>query len=378
MTAAPFIHAAPGPADVALRGVTKAFGSDVVLHPLDLEIRRGEFFSLLGPSGCGKTTTLRIIAGLEKPTAGDVLIRGISMEGVPVEKRPTNLVFQKLALFPHLSVFDNVAFGLRMKHLPRAEIRRRVEEMLARVRLEGFERRAISQLSGGQQQRVAIARALVNEPAVLLLDEPLGALDLQLQLHMQQELVRIQRASGTTFIYVTHNQQEALAMSDRIAVMNGGRVEQVDMPVALFRRPASEFVARFMGQTNVLSGRVREANGAGVRIEAAGLTFHVGSAPGLVLGQPVKISVRPERLRIVPPRSGRIVLPVERAVFQGVTTLYVLRLPGGSEISVSMLASPQPLPGPGELVGLVWDDDAAIPLGIPAQARETERAREPA
>ncbi|RUZ71799.1 ABC transporter ATP-binding protein [Mesorhizobium sp. M7A.F.Ca.US.006.01.1.1] len=362
MTAATAETAFPKAVDICLDGVSKEFGNQVVVAPLKLEIRQGEFFSLLGPSGCGKTTTLRMIAGLEAPTAGEITIRGKSMAGIPIEKRPTNMVFQKLALFPHLSVFDNIAFGLRLKRVGRAAIRSRVNSMLETVKLEGYEQRSIAQLSGGQQQRVAIARALINDPAVLLLDEPLGALDLQLQLHMQQELVRIQRASGTTFVYVTHNQQEALAMSDRVAVMNEGRFEQVDTPLALFHRPASEFVARFMGQTNVLTGNVTSIEGDEIRVSASGLTFDVGAGARRSIGRKVVLSVRPERLHLGSHVGANAVLPLVRAVFQGTTILYTFGLPNGEELNVSALAPSDAVPAIGESVGLHWQRNAAIAL----------------
>jgi spermidine/putrescine transport system ATP-binding protein len=351
-----------GAIDIRLSNVGKKFGDQTVVEPLNLDIRQGEFFSLLGPSGCGKTTTLRMIAGLEAPTEGEITIRGKSVIGVPVERRPTNMVFQKLALFPHLSVFDNIAFGLKLKRTSKHEIRNRVSVILETVKLEGYGQRAISQLSGGQQQRVAIARALVNDPAVLLLDEPLGALDLQLQLHMQQELVRIQRASGTTFVYVTHNQQEALAMSDRVAVMNAGRFEQVDTPLALFHRPASEFVARFMGQTNVMSGEVTAKNGNEAHVSAQGLTFVLIGQETLSVGDKVLLSIRPERLHLATQQDAKLSLPLLRTLFQGTTVLYTFGLPGGDELNVSALAPSGALPEAGQQVGLRWENDAAILL----------------
>lgn len=348
--------------DIRLSNVGKRFGGQTVVQPLNLDIKRGEFFSLLGPSGCGKTTTLRMIAGLESPTEGEITIRGKSVIGIPVERRPTNMVFQKLALFPHLSVFDNIAFGLKIKRTAKHEIGNRVSAILETVKLEKYGQRAIAELSGGQQQRVAIARALVNDPAVLLLDEPLGALDLQLQLHMQQELVRIQRVSGTTFVYVTHNQQEALAMSDRVAVMNAGRFEQIDTPLALFHRPASEFVARFMGQTNVLSGEVTFVDGSAAKVTAQGLTFVLTGHETLAAGDKVLLSVRPERLYLTAPQDAKLTLPLLRIVFQGTTVLYTLALPGGEELNVSALAPSGALPETGQPVGLRWDNESAILL----------------
>lgn len=352
-----------GVIDIRLKDVSKRFGDQTIVEPLSLSIRQGEFFSLLGPSGCGKTTTLRMIAGLEDPSSGEISIRGKSVIGVPIEHRPTNMVFQKLALFPHLSVFENVAFGLKLKRIARKEISKRVSAILETVKLHGFGERSIAQLSGGQQQRVAIARALVNEPAVLLLDEPLGALDLQLQIHMQQELVRIQRATGTTFVYVTHNQQEALAMSDRVAVMNQGRFEQVDTPLALFHRPASEFVARFMGQTNVLKGQISSIDGVEAKINAQGLLFIASGQSKRSVGDTVILSVRPERVKIVAEAEAFALLPQIRSVFQGTTVLYTLALPDGEEFNISALASTAELLTNGQQVGLRWDKDAAIVIG---------------
>ncbi len=240
--------------DVELRDVTKKFETVTAVDDVSFEVRKGEFFSLLGPSGCGKTTTLRMIAGFEEPTVGEIYVAGQPMRGVPAFKRPTNLVFQSLALFPHLDVFGNIAFALRIKKLPEAEIRKRVGDTLAVVELVGLERRKIRQLSGGQQQRVAIARALVNEPKVLLLDEPLGPLDLKLRIEMQKQLKRIQHEVKTTFIYVTHDQNEAMMMSDTIAVMNYGRIEQIGTPEEIYENPLTSFVARFVGQSNMIEG----------------------------------------------------------------------------------------------------------------------------
>lgn len=243
-------------ADIVLTDVHKAYGSSPAVRGVSLTVQRGEFFSLLGPSGCGKSTTLRMIAGFERPDTGQVLIAGRDVVDVPAYRRPTNLVFQRLALFPHLTVFANVAFGLRMQRVPRGEIEPRVRDALALVGLEAMHERYPHQLSGGQQQRVALARALVNRPRVLLLDEPLGSLDLKLRLQLQRELKRIQQQVGTTFVYVTHDQSEALTMSDRMAVMNDGSVLQVGSPTEVYDRPATAFVATFIGDTNLLPGRV--------------------------------------------------------------------------------------------------------------------------
>ncbi len=244
--------------DVELLGTSKVFGTTPAVRDLTLQIERGIFFSLLGPSGCGKTTTLRLIAGFEQPTSGRVLIRGTDMAGLPAYRRDVNTVFQSYALFPHMSVADNIAYGLRQRHVSRSEISRRVQEALEMVRLIGVEMRKPSELSGGQQQRVALARALVNRPTVLLLDEPLSALDLKLRKEMQVELKTLQRTVGITFIYVTHDQEEALTLSNRIAVMNAGCLEQEGTPAEVYERPRTRFVADFIGLTNFITGTVRE------------------------------------------------------------------------------------------------------------------------
>src|SRR3954470_12367940 len=245
-------------AGIALEGISKRFGKHEAVRDVSLSIREGEFFSLLGPSGCGKTTTLRMIAGFEVPDTGRIYLQGEDVTSLFSNRRPLNMVFQQYALFPHMSIYDNVAFGLKVKGVPRAEHKPRIDEILTVVALVGYERRKPRELSGGQQQRVALARALVNRPAALLLDEPLGALDVKLRRHMQRELKRIQVELGTTFVYVTHDQEEALAMSDRIAVMNEGRIEQVGPPREIYERPASPFVADFVGSLNTIEVRVDE------------------------------------------------------------------------------------------------------------------------
>src|SRR2546426_4379987 len=244
--------AADGSVAIALDGVSKGFGETRAVRDVTVAIGEGEFFSLLGPSGCGKTTTLRMIAGFEVPDEGRIVLQGTDLTAVSANRRKVNMVFQQYALFPHMSIYDNIAFGLKVKRVPRQEHGDRVHEMLRVVELEGLERRRIRQLSGGQQQRVALARALVNRPAALLLDEPLGALDVKLRKQMQVELKRIQHEVGTTFVYVTHDQDEALAMSDRIAVMNHGRIEQLGKPSEIYAKPATEFVADFIGSLNAL------------------------------------------------------------------------------------------------------------------------------
>ena len=285
-------------ASVHIEEVTKRFGEVTAVDAVTLTVRRGELFALLGPSGCGKTTTLRMIGGFEQPDAGSILLRGVDVTTDSPNRRNVNMVFQHYALFPHMSIGDNIAFGMRLKKVPKGEQRTRVAEMLKIVRLEGLERRRPGQLSGGQQQRVALARALVNRPAALLLDEPLGALDVKLRKHMQRELKRIQVELGTTFVYVTHDQEEALAMSDRIAVMNDGIVEQVGSPREMYERPATAFCADFIGSLNALDCRVDE-------IVDGRLISHVSARERLVVpvtgeseGESVKLAVRPERIRI--------------------------------------------------------------------------------
>jgi spermidine/putrescine ABC transporter ATP-binding subunit len=316
-------------ADVALRGLVKRYGATRALDGVSLEVAPGEFFTLLGPSGCGKTTSLRAVAGFVEPDAGDVTIAGAPVAGVPPHRRRVGLVFQHYALFPHRTVSQNVAFGLRMQHTPKTEIGRRVAEALALVQLPGHGERYPRELSGGEQQRVALARALVTRPAVLLLDEPLGALDKKLRDHMKIELKRLQRDVGVTTIYVTHDQEEALTMSDRVAVMRAGRVEQVGTPREVYETPATVFVAGFMGNTNLLSGLSR--GGAGV--ECGGLTISTadGDAPA---GAPVTIAVRPERVRLdeAARLDNELTATVAHVVYQGETVRYVLAADGGLEL----------------------------------------------
>ncbi|MCY4453267.1 MAG: ABC transporter ATP-binding protein [Immundisolibacterales bacterium] len=298
--AAPGSESGSGARAVEIRDVSKWFGEVTALDDVSLEIRRGEFFSLLGPSGCGKTTLLRMIGGFEGPSVGEILIDGEDTAGAPPYARSTNMIFQHLALFPHMSVFENVAFGLEMKRLDRSAIAERVERALDLVRLTGFDQRRIDQLSGGQKQRVAMARALINDPSVLLLDEPLGALDLQLRLRMQEELRRLHRSLGNTFIFVTHDQGEAMAMSDRIAVMDQGRILQVGTPEEIYEFPKTRFVADFVGHTNVFDGRVEtvEPNGECL-VACEGVAFRCRTpAGGLGDGEAVSIAVRYENIDI--------------------------------------------------------------------------------
>ena len=349
-------------ADVVLHAVEKIFGSERVVKSIDLSVNEGEFFSLLGPSGCGKTTTLRMIAGLETPTSGDLMIRGQRMNDVPINRRPTNLIFQRHALFPHLNVFENVAFGLRLKGAPRAAVDKKVSEMLEVVSLAGYEQRRVNELSGGQQQRVAIARALVNEPAVLLLDEPLGALDLKLQLRLQRELKRIQRSTGITFIYVTHNQAEALTMSDRLAVMNEGRIEQIGTPAEMYLQSATSFVASFIGRTNLFEGSVGFIGGEAVVTDGP-LSVRMSSVEGLEQGGRAILSLRPERIVVNPHEvmANAIDATVAEVEFQGSTILYRMRISDGRLIFAQALANSVPL-AEGMPVTLGWDTAAAVSI----------------
>jgi spermidine/putrescine transport system ATP-binding protein len=348
---------------VELRSVTKRFGGFTAVDDLSLAIAPGEFFTLLGPSGCGKTTTLRMVAGFEDVTEGSVLIEGSDVAGLPPYRRPTNTVFQSYALFPHLSVRDNVAFGLKRKKVAREEIGRRVEAELERVGLAAEADRRPAQLSGGQQQRVALARALVNLPKVLLLDEPLGALDLKLRKGLQVELKRIQREVGITFVYVTHDQEEALTMSDRIAVMNRGRIEQVDDPESVYERPATTFVAGFIGVSNLMPAVLED--GGRVRLEN-GPVVEVPSPDGFRPGERCYAVVRPEKLRVSSPDGGNGASPsvegtVESSLYLGTSTQLIVELGGGVRMTVLVPnadeAERQSLPGGGARVRLSWEPE---------------------
>ena len=321
---------------IALDGVSKAFGSHTAVDDVTLEIREGEFFSMLGPSGCGKTTSLRMIAGFELPDTGRVVLDGADVTAVSANRRPVNMVFQQYALFPHISVYDNVAFGLKMKRVPRGEHRDRVHEMLRVVDLEGLENRRPRQLSGGQQQRVALARALVNRPAALLLDEPLGALDVKLRKHMQLELKRIQHELGTTFVYVTHDQDEALAMSDRIAVMNRGRVEQLGTPREIYEHPRTAFVADFIGSLNALELTIDELVGEYTVTRLGDDERVVAPAAGRRVGDAVRIGVRPEHVQMGTDgtsQGSRLTGTIAQVVYLGMYTQYHVDTRAGRIVS---------------------------------------------
>ena len=297
---------------IRLRDLCMAFDDELVLDHINLYINDSEFLTLLGPSGCGKTTTLRIIGGFTTPTSGDVTFDGVRINDVPPHKRQINTVFQKYALFPHLDVFENIAFGLRIAKVPAEEIEERVTEMLGVVSLKGFEHRKITQLSGGQQQRVAIARALVNRPKVLLLDEPLGALDLRLRKDMQNELKRIQQQMGITFIYVTHDQEEALTMSDTVVVMDKGRIQQIGTPEDIYNEPKNAFVADFIGESNILNGTMVRDN----VVKMYGKEFPCVDG-GFAPNEPVDVVIRPEDIDIVPVEQGQLVGTVTNVTFKG-------------------------------------------------------------
>jgi spermidine/putrescine transport system ATP-binding protein len=320
---------------VELVGLVKRFGEVTAVDGIDLQVPGGEFFSLLGPSGCVKTTTLRLIAGFERPTDGRILLDGVDMARTPPHRRNVNTVFQSYALFPHLNVADNVAFGLRFTKAPKEEAHRRVSEALSLVQLEGFERRKPSQLSGGQQQRVALARALILHPAVLLLDEPLGALDAKLRKALQVELKALQEQVGITFIYVTHDQEEALTMSDRLAVMAGGRIVQVGSPSEVYEEPADAYVADFLGVSNLMWAQASGADGNGrCRVRIGDFDLEVGRGATSAMGE-VRVTIRPERVRLAPSgESGENRLPgmVDRAVYLGSTTQLIVRLAHGDTV----------------------------------------------
>ncbi len=360
--------------EIGLGNLTKRFGDVVAVDDISLSIGAGEFFSLLGPSGCGKTTTLRMIGGFDLPTSGRIELRGRDVTRDPPDKRPVNMVFQSYALFPHLDVAGNIAFGLKRRGMDAREIRRRTGDILEKVRLPGYEKRRTHELSGGQQQRIALARALVNEPNVLLLDEPLGALDLKLRKNLQLELKRIQKDVGITFVYVTHDQEEALTMSDRIAVMSHGKVEQVGTPEDLYDRPRTPFVADFIGTTNLLSGTVAEVrDGAAIIRLASGETCLAG-ADGCVAGDAIQLSVRPESIRLESAAStgseaaGAIRADdplggtIEQVAYLGSAVQYHARTAGGQALSI-LAPRNGPRFEPGDTVVLTWSPTDALVLG---------------
>ena len=333
---------------IRLSGITKAFDGETILDDMTLEIRDKEFITLLGPSGCGKTTTLRIIGGFETPDAGDVYFDGQRINDLPPYERQVNTVFQRYALFPHLNVFDNIAFGLRIQKRPDAEIRQKVKDMLAMVNLKGFERRRVSTLSGGQQQRVAIARALVNQPKVLLLDEPLAALDLKLRKDMQNELKNIQKETGITFIYVTHDQEEALSMSDTVVVMANGRIQQIGSPTDIYNEPVNAFVADFIGESNILDGVML----ADCKARFAGHVFDCVDG-GFEKNEAVDVVIRPEDVDVVSPERGMLSGLVTGVTFKGVHYEIIVDVCG-----FKWMIQTTDYVGEGEIIGLSIDPDA--------------------
>jgi spermidine/putrescine transport system ATP-binding protein len=349
----PRVAEEPRTADVRLLAVTKRFDDVVAVDDLTLEIPRGTFFALLGPSGCGKTTTLRMIGGFEEPDSGSVEVGAKPVTGVPPYKRDVNTVFQSYALFPHLNVFENVAFGLRRKKVPKLQLDGRVHEILRIVGLEGFDKRKPRQLSGGQQQRVALARALVNGPRVLLLDEPLGALDLKLRKQMQLELKLIQHELGLTFVHVTHDQEEAMTMADTIAVMNHGRIEQLGGPTDLYERPRTAFVAGFLGVSNLLAGTVTTAGS--VRVDGAGEVRIDADLPPA--GTRAQVGVRPEKLRLDGSGANSITGTVKERAYIGVATQYVVETAAGN-VTVFVQSSGTAVEG--DAVTLSWDPESTF------------------
>jgi len=337
-------RASQNPPDVELRQVFKVFDNDTAVRSADLTIQPGEFFSILGPSGCGKTTTLRLIAGFESPTAGDVLIQGRSVVNVPPYRRPVNTVFQSYALFGHMTVWDNIAFGLRIHGQSKSTLRDRVGDALRLVKMESFSRRYPSQLSGGQQQRVALARALVNHPTVLLLDEPLGALDLKLRKEMQMELSNLHRGLGVTFVMVTHDQEEALCLSDRIAVMNDGAIEQVGSPAEIYDCPKTAFVADFIGDTNLFNGQVQQRDSTTLQvITDTGLSVITPATDTASPASSVVISIRPESIRLGLQPNGATNCfsgQLKNVMYLGTHVQYLVELKSGDRLQVMQPKSP--------------------------------------
>lgn len=340
---------------VEIKGVNKIYGeTNLVVKDLDLTVYEGEFLTLLGSSGCGKTTTLRMIAGFEEPTTGTITVEGEDIGAKEPYERNVNTVFQSYALFPHMTVYDNIAYGLKMKRTPKAKIRDKVMHMLDLVQLGGFERRLPAQLSGGQKQRVAIARALVNNPRVLLLDEPLGALDMKLRKQMQLELKRLQRKLNITFIYVTHDQEEALTMSDRIVIMDQGVLQQIGTPTEIYESPATRFVATFIGETNLLEGAVASTDGETMTVRTE-TGFATCATNEYKEGEMVSVSIRPERIKYseVPVEGFDLQAVVKEQIYVGAILKTIATLPNGNEIKIERLAG-SALPEEG-IIHLYWE-----------------------
>ncbi len=369
---------------VQIQGVSKLFDDSVAVNNLTLDIYEGEFFSLLGPSGCGKTTTLRMLGGFEEPTSGKILLGGKDVTYLAPYHRDVNTVFQSYALFPHLNIFENVAFGLRRRHIAKSEVASRVGEILEIVDLPGFEKRRASQLSGGQQQRVALARALINEPTLLLLDEPMSALDAKLRHQMQIELKRIQTQVGITFLYVTHDQEEAMTMSDRLAVMRHGVIEGIGSPKDIYDSPTTEFVATFLGASNLLEGQVTESTEATTAVRVAGgavITLPTERLPHGLSGSSVKVGVRPEKISLISSSSdvgrrnslrGRVLV----STFTGVGNQYIIELPDETRITVyAQNIGDDTAPRSGEEAILAWPVEhtfAVVPMAGASKEAESE------
>lgn len=345
--------------DLHLKNLTKSFDDFVAVNELSLTIKAGSFFALLGPSGCGKTTTLRMIAGLEDPTSGEILIGDENIVPLPPYKRPVNTVFQSYALFPHLTIYENIAFGLRRRGIK--DVDKTVKDMLALVELSAMGERRPVQLSGGQQQRVAVARALINKPDVLLLDEPLGALDLKLRRQMQLELKWIQNDVGTTFVHVTHDQEEAMTMADTVAVMNEGRIEQMGPPVEIYENPKTAFVANFLGQSNLLTGTVKGLEGDLLAVDVEGFTIYVPQSKTNLRSGNIVVGVRPEKIRVVDVDTpglakNQIIGTISDNAFVGVSTQYEVDTPWGQELSAfEQNVDPNDLGYKGNKVVLAWE-----------------------
>ena len=346
---------------VEMIGVNKRYGSNHVVKDLNLIVNEGEFLTLLGSSGCGKTTTLRMIAGFEEPTTGSIKVEGVPVEEKEPYERNVNTVFQTYALFPHKTIFDNIAYGLKMKKVPKEEIKERVLEMMDMVQLTGFEKRYPAQLSGGQKQRVAIARALINRPRVLLLDEPLGALDLKLRKQMQLELKRLQKKLNITFIYVTHDQEEALTMSDRIAIMHDGIVDQLDTPTEIYEHPATRFVATFIGETNTYDGCVTSITNGIATITLENGAVRVKCDESFSILEYATVSVRPEKMRFAKePHDGfELVAVVKDYIYVGSVLKCIVSLPNGNELKIERLAG-QELPEIGSRIYPYWEPADAV------------------
>lgn len=357
-----------------LKGIVKSFDDTKVLRGINLSVRQGEFITLLGSSGCGKTTTLRIIAGLEAPDSGSVFLDGEDVTDKVPNMRNVNTVFQNYALFPHMNVFNNIAYGLKLKKVPKAEIKERVMKMLQMVQLEGFEKRMPSEMSGGQRQRVAIARALINNPKVLLLDEPLGALDLQLRRQMQTELKRLQKKLGITFIYITHDQEEAINMSDRIIVMRDGVFEQQGTPTEIYDHPKTSYVAKFVGSANIFKGRVSRIEDGAVVLESEDGTFVCQTAGyKMAAGQEVTVAVRSESINIWrEPKAYAITGVITEKTFVGGMLRIVVKLQNNMEVIVSRHGINFSYEI-GEKVYLEWNAEHAVPVDMEAQNEETQQ-----